>query len=84
MITENQKPSVMKEGKMIAMTMTPMAMNPPILRKPPRKEKSFLVVKATKVSPAKSRPVTPPALMIRVASPVIFMAMSRSGRKMRA
>ena len=78
MAPENQMPKS-KPIKMEA-TMRPMATKPPIFNMPPRKEKSFFVVKATKVRPAKSpRVITPAWPMI---FPAYLEAMRRRGRKM--
>lgn len=59
---ENQVPRLIFTPGMKDRPMRPRAMNPPILRNPPRKEKSFFVVKATRVIPPTSAPVMNPAL----------------------
>ena len=48
--------------------MSPRATNPPMISTPRKKEKSALVVKATTVRPAKSKPVMSPAAGITVGS----------------
>lgn len=61
---ENQVPKLRFTPGMNDRPIRPSITKPPTFRNPPRKEKSFLVVKATSEIPATSAPVMNPALAI--------------------